>query len=314
MRNAFAKELLELAEADPRIMLLSGDIGNRLFDPFKGAFPERFINCGVAEANMIGMAAGLALKGLRPVVYTITPFVTTRCLEQIRVDLCYHNLPVVVVGVGAGLSYASLGPSHHACEDIALLRSLPNMNVCCPGDALEVRALLRAALKNQSPLYLRLGKKNEPLIHESIPELEIGKAYPIRQGKDICLLSTGNLLPMALETAEKIEAARDLSVSVISFHTVKPLDQNFLAKAFASYQVIASLEEHSLLGGFGSAVSEWRNDTLGPSEPSSLFLRFGTPDKFLLEAGEQSYLRQRCGLTPEAIAEKILAQSAIQKA
>src|SRR5262249_3895225 len=126
MRNAFADEITALADADPRIVLLSGDIGNRLFDKFRERFPQRFYNCGVAEANMIGLAAGLALGGLRPVAYTITPFITTRCLEQIRVDICYHDVPVVIVGVGGGLSYASLGPTHHSCEDIALLRSLPN--------------------------------------------------------------------------------------------------------------------------------------------------------------------------------------------
>ena len=135
MRNAFSSEMTELAKTNERIVLLSGDIGNKLFDPFKALFPNRFFNCGVAEANMTSMAAGMALGGLIPVTYTITPFNTYRCLEQIRVDLCYHNLPVTIVGVGAGLSYASLGATHHSCEDIAILRSLPNMTVVCPGDA-----------------------------------------------------------------------------------------------------------------------------------------------------------------------------------
>ena len=147
MRNAFATEITALAAADERVVLLAGDIGNRLFDAFKARQPERFFNCGVAEANMTSVAAGMAMCGLRPVTYTITPFVTTRCLEQIRVDLCYHRLPVVIVGVGAGLSYASLGATHHACEDIALLRALPEMEVVCPADPMEVRLALRAALR-----------------------------------------------------------------------------------------------------------------------------------------------------------------------
>src|SRR6185437_5126918 len=134
MRNAFADELTKLGRADPRVVMLSGDIGNRLFDKFKAACPDRFYNCGVAEANMMGVAAGMAMSGLKPVAYTITPFVTTRCLEQIRVDVCYHNVPVTVVSVGAGMAYASLGPTHHACEDIALLRALPNMKIVCPAD------------------------------------------------------------------------------------------------------------------------------------------------------------------------------------
>ncbi|MCA9067944.1 MAG: transketolase family protein, partial [Planctomycetaceae bacterium] len=175
MRNAFARELLELATADSRIVLLSGDIGNRMFDNYKAAFPNRFYNCGVAEANMMGIASGLALSGMRPVVYTIVPFVTTRCLEQIRVDVCYHQAPVVIVGVGGGLSYASLGATHHSCEDIAHLRVLPEMTVICPGDSIEVRLALRAAVAHPGPVYLRLGKKGEPIIHESPPAFEIGK-------------------------------------------------------------------------------------------------------------------------------------------
>src|SRR5262245_37500104 len=162
MRNAFAAEVTALAGQDERVVLLMGDIGNRLFNDFRDRHPERFFNCGIAEANMTGMAAGMAACGLRPVTYTIAPFVTTRCLEQVRVDVCYHRLPVTIVGVGAGLSYASLGATHQACEDIAFLRALPGMTVVCPADPLEVRLALRAALRHPGPVYLRLGKKGEP--------------------------------------------------------------------------------------------------------------------------------------------------------
>src|SRR5690349_225696 len=156
MRNAFAAEVTALGAEDKRIVLLSGDIGNRLFDNYKSKCGERFFNVGVAEANMISMAAGMAMTGLRPVVYTINSFVTARCYEQIRVDLCYHNVPVVVVGVGAGLGYASLGATHHSCEDIATLRVLPNMTVVCPGDAVEVKLALRAAVRERGPVFIRL--------------------------------------------------------------------------------------------------------------------------------------------------------------
>ena len=158
MRNAFAQEITALAAEDKRIVLLSGDIGNRLFDPYKKQFPDRFYNCGVAEANMTSVAAGMALSGLRPVTYTIAAFNTVRCLEQIRVDVCYQGLPVVIVGVGGGLSYAALNATHHALEDVAFLRILPNMTVICPGDAWEVRAAVRAAIKHNGPVYVRLGK------------------------------------------------------------------------------------------------------------------------------------------------------------
>jgi len=205
MRNAFASEITTLAKENHSIVLLSGDIGNRLFNEFKKKYPDRFFNCGVAEANMTGMAAGMAMCGLLPLTYTITPFNTTRCLEQIRVDVCYHNLPVIIVGVGAGLSYAGLGGTHHACEDIALLRALPNMNIICPGDAAEVRLALRAAFKIKSPVYIRLGKKNEPVIHKKEPIFEIGKGITIIKGKRVCILSTGNILPVAVDTAFLLE-------------------------------------------------------------------------------------------------------------
>ena len=168
MRNAFAEAIAEAAATDKRVVLLSGDIGNRLFDAFKDKFPDRFYNCGVAEANMTSMAAGMAMCGLRPFTYTITPFATTRVMEQIRVDICYHNVPVAIVGTGSGLSYASLGPTHHSCEDVAFLRALPNMTVICPADAAEVRRAVAAVLEIAGPVYLRLGKKGEPTVHLDI--------------------------------------------------------------------------------------------------------------------------------------------------
>jgi len=298
MRNAFAAEITELAVGDPRIILLSGDIGNRLFDDYKRRLPNRFLNCGVAEGNMISMAAGMALAGMRPVAYTITPFITTRCLEQIRVDLCYHSLPVVLVGVGGGLSYAELGATHHSCEDIGLLRMLPGMTTVCPGDAAEVRQAIRAALKHDGPLYLRLGKRGEPVVHGREPEFTLGKAIVVRSGSDVCLLSTGNMLPTAVEAGEEL-GRQGVSAQVVSFHTVKPLDEALLADTFRSFAVVATVEEHSVLGGLGGSVAEWLADR--PAQRARL-LRIGTADEFLHESGEQDYARERFGLTPEAVA------------
>ena len=175
MRNAFASEITALAQEKPNLVLLSGDIGNRLFDKFKEVAPERFYNVGVAEQNMIGVAAGMAMSGLRPVTYTITSFTTARCFEQIRVDVCYHNLPVVIVGVGSGLGYASLGVTHHSCEDVAALGALPNMTVLAPGDALKPAPRMRAAMAHNGPVYIRLGKKGEPKVHSAVPAFTIGK-------------------------------------------------------------------------------------------------------------------------------------------
>lgn len=301
MRNAFASEITRLALEDERVVLLSGDIGNRLFDTFKAKCPNRFFNCGVAEANMIGMASGMAHCGLRPVAYTITPFITTRCLEQIRVDVCYHNVPVVIVGVGAGLSYASLGGTHHSCEDIALLRALPNMTVVCPADSWEVRAALGAGLKRNGPVYMRLGKKGEPVVHKQAPEFVIGKGIVVRDGDKVCLLGTGNMLPVVVDAAARL-ADHGISARVVSFHTVKPLDEQLLAEAFRHFAVVATIEEHSLLGGLGGSVAEWLADQ--PPQRARL-LRMGTPDAFLHEAGEQDYARERFGLTSVDIANKV---------
>lgn len=301
MRNAFAKQITELAQRDERVVLLSGDIGNRLFDDLKAKSPDRFFNCGVAEANMVGMAAGMAMSGLRPVCYTITPFITYRCMEQIRVDVCYHHVPVVIVGTGAGLSYASLGATHHSCEEMGMLRLLPGLAVIAPADAMEVRGALKAALNHPHPVYIRIGKKGEPVIHQTEPDFQIGKAISIREGKIVCLLSTGTLLPIALETADLL-AAQNVSAKVVSFHTIKPLDEATLASAFADFKLVVTIEEHSILGGLGGSVAEW---LANHSPAKARLLRCGTADEFLHETAEQEEAREHFGLTAAAMAARI---------
>jgi transketolase len=301
MRNNFADEITKLAQADKRVVLLSGDIGNKLFDGFKAKAPDRFLNCGVAEANMMGMAAGLAMSGMRPVVYTIAPFTTTRVMEQIRVDVCYHDVPVVIVGVGSGLGYASLGATHHSCEDMAMLRTLPNMSVLAPADPLEVRGVLRAALRHSGPSYIRMGKKGEPVLHREVPNIEIGRGVTVRDGVDVCLLSVGVMLPVVLEAAEGL-AKRGITARVVSVVSVKPLDEALLRDVFARFPLVASIEEHSLIGGFGAALAEWMADH-GPL--AARLLRFGTRDRFPHEAGETEHARARDGLTASGIVERI---------
>jgi transketolase len=297
MRNAFADEVTRLAVADERIVLLSGDIGNKLFDGFKQRFPGRFYNCGVAEQNMIGTAAGLALSGLRPVVYTIAPFTTTRCYEQIRVDLCYHRAPVLIVGTGAGLSYAELGPTHHSLEDLAILRVLPEMTVLAPCDEAELRAGLAAALGLNGPAYMRIGKKGEPHVHETVPEFIIGRAISLAEGADICLLAAGTVLPVAIQAAE-ILRTKGFSVGVISMPTIKPLDVQCLSRVFAQYRLIATVEEHSRIGGLGGAVAEWRTEA--PATPARHAI-FGADDVFMHVIGTQDYARGVNGLSVQSI-------------
>ena len=300
MRNAFADEVAKLAQADPRVVLLSGDIGNKLFDPIKLVDDSRFYNCGIAEGNMMGVAAGMALSGLRPIVYTITPFTTTRCFEQIRVDVCYHKAPVIIVGTGSGLSYAELGPTHHSLEDMAILRSLPGMRVLAPCDANELRSVLRAALNDNAPSYIRIGKKGETTIFPHPPELKIGKSTIVKQGKDIALICSGTLMGEVMQAAQKLSEV-GISAEVVSMHSVKPLDEDYLLSAQSRFKLIASIEEHGLIGGLGGAIAEWRSQ----GNHAIKHVMLGTPDEFMHEVGTQDYARRKYGLTNEAIVARV---------
>lgn len=298
MRNAFADEITKLAEQHPELVILSADIGNRFFDKFKQQFPSRFYNCGIAESNMIGVAAGMALSGLRPLAYTIAPFITARCFEQIRVDVCYHRLAVIIVGMGSGFSYASLNATHHSLEDIGILRLLPNMKVVCPGDPIEVRLCLRDAFRQNDPVYIRLGKKGEPMIHPQEFDFKIGRARLVRTGSDICFLSTGAILPEVIRASEEL-ASRNISAEVTSFHTVKPLDTEYLSEVFSRFPCVVTVEEHGRAGGLGGSIAEWLVDHPGVK---ARLLRIGIPDQFLYEAGDQKYARELFGLTGPSIA------------
>jgi transketolase len=302
MRNAFADEILKLALADERIVVLSGDIGNRLFDKFKASMPTRFYNCGVAEANMISLAAGLASSGLRPVCYTITPFVTTRCLEQIKLDVCYHNMPVTIVGTGSGLSYAALGSTHHSFEDLAIMRSLPGMNVLAPADAPELRAAMRWAFAQNQPAYLRIGKKGEPVLTEEAA-FTAGRWQCLRSRASVTLLACGTILGEVLAAADLL-AKDGIQAAVWNCASVKPLDFDALSQLGSS--PVITIEEHSVLGGFGSAVAEFLSARKNPPR----LIRLGIPDEFLHDCGEQEEARIYCGLDATSLARRILAEIA----
>jgi len=292
MRDAFAREMTSLAAQRNDLTLLSGDIGNRMFDRFKQVAPERFLNCGIAEANMMSLAAGMALSGLRPVIYTITPFTTTRCLEQIRVGVAYHQAPVVIVGTGSGLSYAELGPTHHSLEDMAILRTLPGLNVLAPADSAELVAQLREALNSPSPTYIRIGKKGEPQLHQEGSHLGIGRANLLRDGSDLLVVGVGPILGEALKAAENL-AGEGFSVAIASLGGVKPLDDAFLKSMVERFPRWLSLEEHGITGGLGSALLEWLSEH--DVQPIRL-KRLGVPDVFLHELGNQAYTRRQLGL------------------
>ena len=307
MREAFAKEMTALAATRPELTLLSGDIGNRMFNRFKEVAPERFFNCGIAEANMMSLAAGMALSGLRPVVYTITPFTTTRCLEQIRVGVAYHQAPVVIVGTGSGLSYSELGPTHHSLEDLAILRTLPGMNVLAPADSAELVAQLHEALDSPKPTYMRIGKKGEPLLHDPGASLGIGKGQMLQDGSDLLVIGVGPILGEALQAADAL-ASEGLSVAVASLGGVKPLDEAFLSAMAVRFPRWLSLEEHGITGGLGSALLEWLAEQQGFSVR---LRRLGVPDAFLHELGNQAYTRGRLGLDAGGLAHTFQTECAL---
>ena len=302
MRDAFIRGLTTLAERDERVVLLTGDLGFRIFDDFARRFPGRFLNAGVAEANMIGVAAGLALAGFRPFAYSIVPFVTLRCLEQIRNDVCYHRAPVTIVGVGGGFSYGPNGPTHHALEDIAVMRTLPNLTVVCPGDPAEAELSIAAIGGHDGPVYLRLGRAGDPVVHEQRPGLRIGEALTIQEGRDCALISTGGILPV-VATAASLLRARGIHARVLSMHTVKPLDTSALERCCADGLPIFTIEEHGVTGGFGSAVGEW----LRERGVDHRLVCLGCRNEFTHQTGSQSFLRKAEGLTAEDIADRVAA-------
>jgi transketolase len=297
MRNAFIRALTEAAATDERIVFLTGDLGFKLFDDFAARYPGRFMNVGVAEATMAGVAAGMALEGKKPFIYSIVPFATLRCYEQIRNDICYHEADVTVVGVGGGYSYGPNGPTHHALEDIAVMRALPNMTILCPGDPAETVAAVHALARHRGPAYLRLGRAGEPNVHPGPVTLAIGDSLVVREGRDVVLLATGNMLATAVRVAGLL-APRGLGCRVVSMPTVKPLDVATIDAAVASGAAIATLEEHSLIGGFGAAVAEHLAEHGGAVR----FQRFAAPDRFSHTCGDQEFHRAACGLDAPAIA------------
>ena len=237
MRNEFAKEITKLALSNSDLILLSGDIGNRLFDTLKQERAEQFVNCGVAEANMIGVACGLGMGGFKPFVYTITPFVTTRCLEQIRVDLAYHEAPVTVVGTGSGLSYASLGPTHHSLEDFAIFKAIPNMSIYAPWDRASLRSCISKCFESHGPNYIRIGKKGEPEITEQNSTLNVSGYHQIGQGGKLGIISVGTIASESL-LAQKILEEKKIKNTVYLFQQIKPFPCEAITDVLSKHEKI----------------------------------------------------------------------------
>jgi transketolase len=309
MRGAFFRALMQVAEQDSNVHLLVGDIGFGVVEPFTERFPDRFLNVGVAEQNMTGIAAGMALSGKTVFTYSIANFPTLRCLEQVRNDVCYHKANVKIVAVGGGFAYGALGMTHHAIEDLAILRALPEMTVIAPADPLETERATCAIAAQPGPCYLRLGRAGEPSIHSEPIDFEIGKAIRVREGDDITLISTGGLLATALEVARSI-ASRGFQARVLSMHTLKPLDVEAVLAAARETRAIVTLEEHSLIGGLGSAVAEVLAES---SDVRVAFKRIGAPSALARLVGGQEFLRDANGLSVRAVLQSVESLLAVQR-
>jgi len=301
MRSAFFNTLLELAGEDQRVHLVVGDLGFGAVEPFAQRFPDRFLNVGVAEQNMTGVAAGLALCGKIVFTYSIGNFATLRCLEQIRNDVCYHRADVKIVSVGGGFAYGALGMTHHAVEDLAIMRALPGMVVVAPGDPFEVEQATRAVLTQPGPCYVRLGRSGEPRLHRPNVVFKLGRAIRVREGRGLTIISSGGLLETALRVADRLAEA-GVDARVVSMHTLKPIDDAEILSAAAETGAIATLEEHSVIGGLGSAVAEILAESSGRR---GRLRRFGAPSTFAARVGRQEYMRAMHGLSPDAIVQSL---------
>jgi transketolase len=297
MRDAFFTELAACAAQDDRIWALTGDLGIGLFDEFERAAPGRYLNVGIAEQNLVGIAAGLAYAGKTPIAYSIAPFLTSRPHDQVRVDVALARANVKLVGVGGGVAYGTLGPTHHAIEDIALMRALPNMTVLTPADPAETAAATRAMLEMDGPVYLRLGKNGEPAALPAGSRLELGCAVRVREGEDVAILSCGPMLTEALAAAELL-AADGVTARVVHLGTVKPLDATGVIRACTGVRLVVTVEEHTVLGGLGSAVAE----VLAEAGCPAPLRRIGMPDTFAHAVGSRDHLIRHYGLDAAAIA------------
>lgn len=302
MRQVFIHALINLAKKDPRIILASGDLGFKVFDDYRIQCPSQFLNLGVAEASLIGMSAGMALEGRIPFAYSIVPFLTMRPFEQIRNDVCFHKANVKLVGVGGGFSYGPNGPSHHALNDVALMRLLPEMTVLTPGDPHEALWAVETAYQYKGPVYIRLGRAGEGTVHESSICAGYGKSLLVKDGQDIAILVSGLLLQNAI-TAAGILQKQGKIVRVVSFPSVKPLDEEMLEDTFKNFRCIFTIEEHSVCGGFGSAVAEL---ALAQKWPVQKLYIIAAPDVTMHKVGSHEYLRFQTGLAAEQIVQKVL--------
>lgn len=301
MRDTFVRTLVELAKEDKNIELITGDLGFGVLKPFWETVPDQFTNAGIAEQNMTTVAAGMALEGKTVFTYSIGNFPTLRCLEQIRNDCAYHNANVKVVCIGGGFVYGSLGMSHQATEDLAILRALPDVVVMAPADLVEAEECTKALAAYPGTAYLRLGRGGEKRIHDHIENFQIGKAIKVRDGKKIAIFSTGAIFE-EVNAAYQVLIEKGYDPAVYTFPTVKPIDKDVIEECAREFEIVVTCEEHNIIGGFGGAIAEIMAEM---KEKKAYLLRIGLNDEYSIKVGNQNYLRQQYGMDSKSIVEKI---------
>jgi len=302
MRDAFSEELYEWAKKERDIVLVTADTGAICHDKIRQELSNQYFNVGIAEQNMVGVGAGLAMTGKKPFLYAIASFATLRCYEQIRVDLCCMGLPVTVVGVGAGFDYNTLGPTHHSTEDLAVMRALPGMTILNPSDSLMAREMVGYCVKKPGPKYIRLDRTGLPLVYDETTKPDINRGLTVlREGRDLCIVATGRMVKRALELADALEE-NSIEAGVVDLFRIKPVNEVLLYETISRYSYIASLEEHFVTGGLGSVVLE----TLSNNGKSHPIFRFGIPDKFCREYGNRAYLQKVNNLDLESLTQAVL--------
>ena len=301
MRDTFVRTLVELAKEDKNIELVTGDLGFGVLKPFWEQCPDQFTNAGIAEQNMTSVAAGMALTGKNVFTYSIGNFPTLRCIEQIRNDCAYHHANVKVVCIGGGFVYGSLGMSHQATEDLAILRALPDVVVLAPADLVEAEECTKALAKYRGTAYLRLGRGGEKRIHDHIEDFQIGKAIKVHDGEKVAIFSTGAIFE-EISITESILKENGFNPAVYTFPTVKPIDRETILDCASKFDMIVTCEEHNYIGGFGSAVAE----VLAELPQHAKLLRVGLHDEYSVRVGNQQYLREQYGLDGESIAKQIV--------
>lgn len=301
MRDTFVKTLIELAKKDKNIELITGDLGFGVLKPYWEEVPDQFTNIGIAEQNMTTVAAGMALEGKTVFTYSIGNFPTLRCLEQIRNDCAYHNANVNIVCIGGGFVYGSLGMSHHATEDLAVLRALPNVVVMAPADLVEAEEATKAIASYPGTCYLRLGRGGEKRVHNFIDNFQIGKAIKVKDGEKIVIFSTGAIFD-EVYGAYGILKQKGYDPAIYTFPTVKPIDRVIIEECVRSFDLIVTCEEHNIVGGFGSAVAEVIAES---QNQRAVLLRIGLNDVYATLVGDQKYLRDQYGISARKIVERI---------